>query len=41
MKNTGFNNITAELLKADTDTGVNQIHKIINKVWREEGSPQG
>jgi hypothetical protein len=32
--------ITAELLKADIETSVDKIHKIISGIWREERAPE-
>jgi hypothetical protein len=36
----GVDNITAELLKADIETSVDKIYKIINGIWREETAPE-
>lgn len=34
----GIDNITADLLKADTDTIVNILHGLFNTIWEEKGS---
>jgi hypothetical protein len=36
----GVDNITAELLKADIETSVDKIYKMISGIWRGE-SPRG
>ena len=32
--------ITADLLRVDTDTTVNVLHELFNKIWEEEGVPK-
>ena len=34
----GINNITANVLKADTDITVNILHGLFNTIWEEKGS---
>ena len=36
----GINNITADLLRADTDTTVNILYGLFNKIWEEEMAPE-
>ena len=36
----GIDSITADLLRADTDTTVQVLHELFNKIWEEESVPE-
>ena len=36
----GYDSITADLLRVDTDTTVQVLHELFNKMWQEESIPE-
>ena len=36
----GIDSITADLLRVDTDTTVQVLHELFNKIWEEESVPE-
>ena len=36
----GIDSITADLLRVDTDTTVQVLHALFNKIWKEESVPE-
>ena len=35
-----IDSITADLLRVDTDTTVNVLHELFNKIWEEKSVPE-